>query len=232
MPAPESPGCSVLVAGASGRTGRLTVAAARRAGLRVRGLTSSAAHTEGLRALGVDDLIVGDLLQPETATRAVEGIDAVVCAVGARGQDPGRERIFTVGVPHLIDAARAAGTAYCVLLTSLGVGRSAAAVQPAFRASRRLILAAMTGAEEHLRRSGVLYTIVRPGRLTDEDATHDVVVGAGGTAIGSGTIPRADVACILVAALFTPEVQNQTIEILSRAGAHSVSDSAVVIPWH
>src|SRR5690348_2485741 len=101
-----------------------------------------------------------------------------------RGQERGREGLFTVGVRQLIDAARAAGTTHADLLTSLGVGRAAPAVQPAVRSSRRPILAAMAEAEEHLRRAGMRYTIVRPGRLTDEDATHDVVVGMGGTAIG------------------------------------------------
>ena len=222
---------TVLVAGATGRTGRLVVAVARGAGLHVRGLTSDPAKEQQLRELGVDEIIVGDLLDPETAPRAAAGMDAVVSTVGAKDREPGRERIFTDGVTQLIDAVRAGDTAHLVLLTSLGVGRSAEAVQPAFRAARGPILAAMDRAEERLRGSGLPYTIVRPGRLTDEDATHDVLVGEGGTAIGSGSIPRADVARILVAALLTPEARGRTFEILSRAGARIAPGATVTVPW-
>jgi uncharacterized protein YbjT (DUF2867 family) len=219
------------VAGAAGRTGRLVVADARAAGLYVRGLTRAPANEQQLRGLGVDEVVVGDLLDPQTAARAATGMDAVVSTVGATDREPGRERIFTVGVTQLIDAVRADDAAHLVLLTSLGVGRSAAAVQPAFRASRGPILAAMARAEAHLRGSGLPYTIVRPGRLTDEDATHDVLVGEGGTAIGSGTISRADVARLLVAALLTPEAQGRTFEILSRADARAMPGVSVTVPW-
>jgi len=57
------------------------------------------------------------------------------------------------------------------------------------------------------------------------------VVGEGGTAIGSGVIPRADVARLMVAALFTPEAENRTFEIVSRAGLRSAPRATVSIPW-
>src|SRR5690349_19380347 len=92
---------TVLVAGATGRTGRLVVVAARAAGLWVRGLSRDPARAPQLRALGAQEVVCGDLLDPETAPRAVAGMDAVVSTVGATDQGPGRERIFTVGVPQL-----------------------------------------------------------------------------------------------------------------------------------
>lgn len=227
VPTPKT----VLVAGATGRIGRLVVAEAQAAGLHVRGLTGDPGKEKQLRDLGVEETMVGDLLDPETAPRAVMGMDAVMSTVGARDREPGRERIFTDGVVRLIDALCVDAAAHLVLVTSLGVGRSAEAVQPAFRASRGPILAAMDRAEEHLRSSGLPSTIMRPGRLTDEAATHDVLVGEGGTAIGSGTIPRADVAHLLVAALFTPEAVGRTFEVLSRAGARVAPATVITVPW-
>ena len=61
------------------------------------------------------------------------------------------------------------------------------------------------------------------------------MVGEGGTAIGSGMIPRADVARLMVAVLFTPEVENRTFEIVSRAGLRGVPRAprpALLFPSH
>lgn len=56
------------------------------------------------------------------------------------------------------------------------------------------------------------------------------MVGEGGTAIGSGMIPSADVARLMVAALFTSEAENRTFEIVSRAGLRGVPRATVSIP--
>jgi len=55
-------------------------------------------------------------------------------------------------------------------------------------------------------------TIVRPGRLTDEPATGKV---AAGTDTGYGSIPRADVAAVLVAVLDTPQTAGLTFDVIS-----------------
>ncbi len=221
----------VLIAGATGGTGRAVVGYARDAGLAVRALTSDPAKRAMLAEMGVDDVVVGDLMDADDARRAVAGVDAVLCAVGPKGEGARRTDIFSVGVVNLIEAARASGARRFVLEASIGVGDSAPAIPAQFREVIGAVLDAMNVAEERLRASGLAYTIVRPGGLTDDAATHDVVVGEGGTAIGSGMIPRADVARLMVAALFTPEAEDRTFELVSRAGLRGAPRATVSIPW-
>ncbi|MFC7316349.1 SDR family oxidoreductase [Halomarina halobia] len=225
---------TVLVAGASGRTGRDVLDALLDAGIRVRALTSSPETVETLELQGADEVVVGDLLAISTAREAVEGADAVICAVGStpganllRGPLVDRE-----GVVNLVDAAADEGVDRFVLVSAIGVGDSKEGMPGPFRALLDLfgILDAKEASEEHLRRSGLDYTIVRPGGLTNDPAAGDVLVGEGGDTV-SGSIPRADVARLLVAALFTPESENRTFEVVSREGRRGSVTGVVDVDW-
>lgn len=67
--------------------------------------------------------------------------------------------------------------------------------------------------EEALRRSGVPYAIVRPGRLTDGVAGEALwEVSQGDASGGGGGVARADVARLAVAAMLAPEAENTTFE--------------------
>ncbi len=67
-------------------------------------------------------------------------------------------------------------------------------------------------ADLKLTQSGLSYTIVRPGRLTDEPGT-----GAVDTSTGRGEIPRADVAAVLAELLDTPGTAGVTFDVNSGA---------------
>ncbi len=60
--------------------------------------------------------------------------------------------------------------------------------------------------------SGLSYTIVRPGGLTDEPGTGLVKVG---NDLARGEIPREDVAATLLAVLETPGTIGKTFELVS-----------------
>ncbi len=220
----ERDGGTVLIVGATGGTGQCLVRVAQDAGLRMRCLTSGAAKRDLLRTLGVADIVVGDLRDAGVAERAVAGVRAVLSAIG--GADA-----FRYGVTRLIAAASAAGVESFVLETALGVGTARAAIPPERYEILRPALEAMEVAEAALRASGLVYTIVRPGRLLDEPARADVLVGEGGTRLGGGSIPRADVARLMVAALVTPEAHNRTFEVVSRAGFRGGAGETVDVPW-
>lgn len=67
--------------------------------------------------------------------------------------------------------------------------------------------------EEALRRSGVPYTVVRPGRLTDGPAGEAAwALSQGDSSAGGGGVARADVARIAVAAMLSPAAANTTFE--------------------
>ncbi|MCT9096606.1 SDR family oxidoreductase [Haloarchaeobius sp. HME9146] len=224
---------TVLVAGASGGTGRELLDVLLDAGIRVRALTRSPQTVETLRIQGADEVVVGDLLYPDDAAMAVEGVDAVVCAVGTA---PGPKLFFGgdlvdgEGVINLVDAAAEAGVERFVYESSIGVGTSEPKMPFPFRLLLGRVLDAKDRSERHLRQSGLAYTILRPGGLTNAPARGDVLVGEGGDTV-SGTIPRRDVAEIMAAALFTPESENRTFEIVSRRGARGTPRRLVDIDW-
>src|SRR4029453_17237624 len=77
----------------------------------------------------------------------------------------------------------------------------------------RPYLLAKAGADEHLKKSGLDWTIVRPGSLTDDPGTGKVRVT---TELGSrGPVPRDDVAAVLAAVLTTDSTIGVTFELFA-----------------
>ena len=85
-----------------------------------------------------------------------------------------------------------------------------------------LILVWKKQAEEYLQKSGLTYTIVRPGGLTNEDNTYPIVMSSADT-LFDGRIPRQKVAQVCVEALSQPTSQNKVVEIITDAQATSKS---------
>ncbi|WP_276298839.1 SDR family oxidoreductase [Halorussus lipolyticus] len=223
----------VLVAGATGRTGREILRTLESTDFEVVGLARSLDDRGELLARGADEVVVGDLLEPRDAARAVRGCDAVLCAVGSGPTLAplfGEPLVDGEGVRNLVTAAVAADCEAVVFESSIGVGDSESGMPAGFRMVLGPILRAKNDSEAALRSSGLRYTILRPGGLTDAPATGNVVVGEGGATV-SGTIPRADVARLMVAALFTPEASNRTFEVVSRSGLHGTPRGLVELDW-
>jgi nucleoside-diphosphate-sugar epimerase len=120
------------------------------------------------------------------------------------------------GNRHLIDAAKAAGVRRFVLVTSIGSGASRAAAPWIARLILGRFMDLKTRAEEHLRASGLDWTIVRPGHLTDRPATgrgqllEDDAV--------SGAIPRVDVAALVERVLGDDATLGRTYAAIVPAG--------------
>ncbi len=110
---------SVLVVGAAGFVGRSVVAALLDSATPVRALhrTPAPAAPDPLLVP-----VVGDLTDPATLVGAFEGVDAVVHAASYVGRDPREcERVNDQGTLHLVDAARAAGAARIVYVSTTSV---------------------------------------------------------------------------------------------------------------
>ena len=202
----------ILVAGGTGRLGSLIVEDLIVAGDAVRVLTRSADAATRLRALGAEAQ-VGDVRDPQAASRAVQGCHAVVSAVTGfapeRGSTP--EDVDRDGNRNLIRAAASAGVERFVLLSVHGAAPDAPL--PLFRMK--------SAAEEALRASDLSWTIVRPTAFLE---THLEVIGAplarnGSTMLfGSGTAPMnfvsvRDVAALVLRALRDPALIGQAIEL-------------------
>lgn len=199
----------ILVAGGHGKIALrlLSLLAAR--GHTARGLIRSPAQAADLTAIGAVP-VVGDLEHDETLDAYVKGSDAVVFAAGA-GPGSGPERKRTVdlgGAVKLADAARATGVRRYVLVSSIGADRPESAAE-----SMRAYLRAKAEADEYVSASGLDYTIVRPGSLTDDPGTGLVRIPAG---LGNrGPVPRDDVAAVLAAVLTTPATIGRTFELFA-----------------
>lgn len=215
----ESNTSSVLVTGASGRTGREILRELSDTSFHVRALTRSAANRESLREAGADEVVIGDLLDQSAAWRAVEGCDAILFAAGS-SLSTGLLRPSQVvdgdGVLNLVEAAGRENVDAFVFQSSIGVGDSRLGM-PLWA---RLIVLRWTvrekeRAEQALRDSGLDYVVIRPGWLTDDPATGDLLITEGGGSM-TGSVPRADVASLMVAALSTPDALNRTYEVVAR----------------
>ncbi|KAB1198375.1 MULTISPECIES: SDR family oxidoreductase [Haloferax] len=224
----------VLVAGATGRTGRLVLDALADTPFVVRALTRDSDAEDGLRARGADEVVVGDLLDRDDATKAVLDVDAIISTVGvAAGLETIRgDLVDGAGVVNLVDAATAGGVQRFVLTSSIGVGDSKGGLPLSLRAilTAAGVLSAKERGEERLRDAPLDHTIIRPGALTDAPATDDVLVGEGGDSV-CGSISRADVANVLVRSLFTTSTENRTFEIVSRPGLRGRPNHLVDIQW-
>lgn len=223
----------VLVAGASGRTGREILTQLRNTGVSVRAMTRSRRNEIELRRRGAEEVFVGDLFEPADAVDAVTGCDAVLCAVGT---PPGPRHTLAgglvdrTGVSNLLSAAISEHVEHFVYESAIGVGNSYSGMPFPARLLIWRTLRAKLAAENGLRTSGIPYTVFRPGRLTNGPATGRVLVGEGGDTV-TGSISRADVARLMVAALFTPAARNRFFEIVGEDGVRGDPQGLVSVDW-
>jgi uncharacterized protein YbjT (DUF2867 family) len=203
----------VLVAGATGGTGQEVVEQALAKGYIVRALVRDDAKARMLFGDRVQ-YVVGDVREPRSLKRAVKGADQVISALGANVQrDPENspERVDYAGVKALAEAARAAGVSQFILVSSMGV------THPDHQLNAMLdnILSWKLKGEDAVRATGIHYTIVRPGELTNEaGGRRGVRIMQGDPIGGEGAVSRTDVAAILVSAIGREDLYGKTFEVV------------------
>ncbi len=199
----------VVVAGGHGQIGLRLLRLLAGRGDRARGLIRNPDQAAALEAAGAE-AVIADLETDVDLGVAITGADAVVFAAGA-GPGSGPERKKTVdegGAMKLIEAARASAIDRYVIVSSMGAGNP-----PSGSEGMGPYLRAKATADEALATSGLDYTIVRPGRLTDDEGTGLVDVAEDLDRFGE--IPRDDVAATLVGVLDEPQTIRRTFELLS-----------------
>lgn len=196
----------VLVIGANGNTGT-----------RVVHLLKHRDHEPRAMIRHVDQKPKFDAMDTETVRadleqeidHAFDGCDAVVFTAGS-GSRTGPEKTEAVdrdGAIRAIDAAAEAGVRRFVMLSSMGADPESEGHEISH------YLRAKGVADEHLRASGLDYTIVRPGRLTDRPAA--TYIDADERLGRHGEISRDDLAEVLVACLDLPNTRGKTFEVLA-----------------
>ncbi len=216
----------VVIAGGHGQVAlRLTALLAGRGDV-VTGVVRNPDHRADVEGAG-GAAVVLDLEAATADELAVHlaGADAVVFAAGA-GPDSGAPRKDTVdraAAVLLADAAQRAGVRRYLLVSSMGVdGVEVDGVQvdgvepdsgPAPDAGDVWIayLRAKRAAEEALRATSLDWTILRPGRLTDDPGVGTVLLAP---SVPGGAVTRDDTAAVLVALLDAPGTVGQTLELV------------------
>jgi len=214
---------TLAITGASGKTGWRIADEALQRGLRVRAILrpgSQLPHQlEGREQLTVVRTELGDAASLQ---QALAGCNALVIATGARPSVDlaGPLKVDALAIRDQIAACKAAGVGRVVLVSSLCAGRW---LHPLNLFG--LILVWKRLGEQWLEQSGLDWSIVRPGGLSEDDSRADGegIVYSGPDVQESNSIPRRLVARVCVDALETPAAIGRIIEVTSSAGQASVA---------
>lgn len=197
----------ISIVGGHGQIAMLMYPFLKEKGHQIRGIIRKEEQADDLREAGAEPVIC-DIEEQNDISDAVGDADAVLFAAGA-GPGSGAERKFTVdrdGAIKLIEAAKKNGINRYVMISAMGLDKPRG--NDVFQAYQK----AKAEADEALRKSGLNYTIIKPGRLTDEPGTGKVALAP---ELPRGEIPRQDVAKVLVEILETPQTAGHTFDLVS-----------------
>lgn len=219
----------IVLAGAHGQIARRLGRLLSARGDAVVGIIRNPDHRADLESDGVTPVVVDlESAGVDDVAEALSGADAVVFAAGA-GPGSGTARKDTVdraAAVLLADAAERAGVTRYLLVSSMGVdsvagGATPPGVDEVFVAYLRAKLAAE---QDLLARRGLQTTVLRPGALTDDPGTGRVALAR---SVGRGSVPRDDVAAVLLALLDRDAHDGAVLELIG--GGTSLEEAVAAV---
>ncbi|PCM43491.1 SDR family oxidoreductase [Marinobacter sp. ANT_B65] len=198
----------VFIAGSNGQIGQHLLREMADSDHEARAMIRHPDQGPELQQLGATETVLGDL--EKDCSEAMRGCDAVIFAAGS-GPHTGPDKTIDVdqdGAIRLIDSASAMGIKRFIIVSSMGAGEPQNGPE-----KLRHYLQAKHNADEHLINSGLTYTIVRPGQLTNDEGTGKVTVSAKHESVGR--ISRQDVARVLLAVLDENTAANRVFDVVS-----------------
>lgn len=191
----------VLVAGATGTTGKKIVQILKESNIyQPIAMIRKENQKNQFETKGVET-VTGDLTKDVSHT--TKGIDKVVFAAGSGGTNV--VAVDQEGAKKLVDASKKERVKKFVMLSSMGADNP--------QGELKEYLQAKHNADQYLDSSGVTFSIVRPGSLTNQEGTGKIKLEQ--KLDEQGKIPRWDVARTLVKSLDTKVAKNQAFEILN-----------------
>ena len=237
----------VLVTGATGRTGSLVLKKLRQRSDEFTAIGFARSPEKVKELFGsTENFFIGDIKEQSSLESALEGCDSLVILTSAVPKmkappQPGQrpefdfapdsypENIDWWGQKHQIDAAKKAQVQHIVLVGSMG---GTNLNHPLNSIGNGNILVWKRKAEAYLIDSGINYTIIRAGGLLDEPGgKRELIVGKNDTLLTNPpngiktSIPRADVAELVVQALICNEAINKAFDVISKPE----NDSSAVV---
>ncbi|MEO9778805.1 MAG: SDR family oxidoreductase [Sedimentitalea sp.] len=196
---------NILIAGATGKTGRILTQQIIDQGHTVTALVRESSDTSHLpKATNLRQADLTDL-QPGVC----DGADVVIFAAGSGGSTGPEmtEKVDRDGAMRLVDLAQTAGAERFVMLSTVGADQADPSGDMAH------YLKAKHEADEHLKSSGLTYAILRPVALTDNGPGEDVTLA--NEVDKSATASRSDVAQVLATAATTGKYDGKALEMQS-----------------
>ncbi len=231
---------NVIVTGAAGKTGRIVMQKLLdRPGFQPTGVvrTPSSQTTLQSELSSEATLVVADICDPKALKEAFRDMDALIICTSATPAPTGEfkderpvfgfpngqpEQVDWIGQKNQIDAAKSVGISHIVVCSSMG---GTSPENPLNKLGRDdsgkggNILLWKRKAEKYLIDSGIAYTIIHPGGLLDEEGgKREIVVGVDDEQTGTDnrSIPRADVAELLVRSLELDSFKNRSFDARSK----------------
>ena len=188
----------IAIFGATGKTGIELVKQALEQGHAVTAFVRDPARL----AIENENLtfVTGDVFDPSSVAKAVEGQDSVICALGA-GSELKKTTVRTTGTINIISSMQKNNIKRLIVVTAMGVGES----WDTLSLFNKLFFATLlkSSREDHekqevaVKESGLDWTIVRPSGLTETPRTGIYDVGENILATTS-KIARADIADLIL----------------------------------
>lgn len=197
----------VLIAGANGKIGRRLIPHLVADNIQVRAMVRDVSQKADLELLGAHEVVEADL--EGDCTHALADQDGVIFTAGS-GPHTGPDKTIDVdqnGAINLIDQAKAQGVGRFIMVSSMRADDPESGPE-----ALRHYFVAKGKADNHLRESGLDYTIVRPGRLTEEPPQDKVKVA--NKLKEFGDISREDVAKVL-AETVRHELHKQAFDVIA-----------------
>jgi len=202
----RQPGPGIFVIGGTRATGFQVVKRLVERGENVTVLVRPTSDLSNLEPLGVTT-VVGDALDPDSLKAAMTSGQFRMVFSSLGGKGPDGEWVDVPGTKNAIDAAKSAGIPNFFLVSTIGAGDSKDALPWYFKLILRSAIKRKNESEAYLFDSGLDYTIVRPGGLTDDAETGTGTLTEDRSIMGF--ISRAELGRLIVEAIYDPSSVNQ-----------------------
>jgi uncharacterized protein YbjT (DUF2867 family) len=218
-----SSGERILVIGGTRGTGFQIVQWLLRDGHSVRVLARNAARARETLDPAVE-VVESDITKPESLPGVMEGVDHLIFTAGVTGGRVGEPWVRSVtydGIRNTLAAAKGTGfRGRFLYMSTVGVTTPSPAAA-LLNLIKRNVLKWRKLAEEEIRSSGIDYTIIRAGMLTNDPAGRRAIeIGQSGYPLAfQYRISRADVAEVFVEALRHPETRRARFNVVGVSGS-------------
>ena len=204
-------GKRIILVGATGRVGALTLEDLVKADHEVVACARGVSKIPASQQVETMTLDLHDPLSQITDAFRKMDADAVVFTAGSRGKDI--NQIDALGAMKTIEAAKAVGITRYVMLGAMYAADWLRWEQPQVKPAIDSLAdyyVTKNMADQYLINSGLDYTIIEPGSLTEQDGTGAIQVEPD----GPGPIPIPDVAQCLAGCVDLPQTKGRIYNII------------------